>query len=37
MGDIFWGLLKLQIFFWVLEIPDIFRGVKGRCWAGAYV
>ena len=22
----FWGLLKFQIFFWVLEIPDIFWG-----------
>ena len=28
MGDIFSGLL---------EIPDIFRGVNGRYWAGAYV
>ena len=24
--DIFWGLLKFQIFFGVLEIPDIFWG-----------
>ena len=23
----FWGLLKFQIFFGVLEIPDIFWGV----------
>ena len=33
MGDIFLGLLKYQIFLGVLEIPDIFWGVKGRCWA----
>ena len=38
MGDIFWGLLKFQIFFGVLEIPDIFGGgVNGRCWVRAYV
>ena len=31
---IFFGLLKFQIYFWgVLELPDIFGGVKGRCWA----
>ena len=34
-GGYFWGLLKFQIFFGVLEIPDIFflggRGVNGRC------
>ena len=30
-------ILKFQIFFWVLEIPDIFFGVNGRCWARAYV
>ena len=24
MGDIFWKVLKFQIFFGVLEIPDIF-------------
>ena len=36
MADIFLGLLKFQIFFGVLEIPDIF-GVKGGCWARAYV
>ena len=37
MGKIF-GLPKFQIFFWgVLEIPDIFLGVNGRCWARAYV
>ena len=31
----FFELLKFQFFFWggVLEIPDIFWGVKGRCWA----
>ena len=34
-GGIFGGLLKFQIFFGVLEIPDIFRGVNGRCWARA--
>ena len=22
----FWGVLKFQIFFWLLEIPDIFGG-----------
>ena len=33
MGDILWGLLKFEIFFGVLEIPDFFWGVKGRCWA----
>ena len=37
MGDIFWGLLKFQIFFWVFEIPEFFLCVKGRCWARAYV
>ena len=25
-GGYFWGLLKFQIFFGVLEIPDIFGG-----------
>ena len=30
-------LLKFQIFFWVLEIIDIFIGVNGRCRARAYV
>ena len=29
---IFWGLLKFQIIFGVLEILDIFL-VNGRCWA----
>ena len=33
----FWGLLKFQIFFGVLEIPDIFWGVNGRCWVRAYL
>ena len=33
----FFGLLKIQIFFGVLEIPDIFLGVNGRCWVRAYV
>ena len=34
---IFFGVAKISnIFFWVLEIPDIF-GVKGRCWVRAYV
>ena len=28
----FFGLLKFQIFFGVLEIPDIFLVVNGRCW-----
>ena len=34
---IFLGLLKFQIIFRVLEIPDIFGGMKGRCCARAYV
>ena len=41
--EIFFGLLKFQTFFGVLEIPDIFflfflegGGVKGRCWARAW-
>ena len=29
-GGLFLGLLKFQIFFGVLEIPDIFL-VNGRC------
>ena len=36
MRDIFFGLPKIQIFFRVLNIPDIF-GVNGRCLARAYV
>ena len=36
MGVFSFGLLSIQIFFGVLEIPDIF-GVNGRCWARAYV
>ena len=31
------GLVKFQIFLGVLEIPDIFFGVNGRCWVRAYV
>ena len=34
---IFLGWLKFRIFFGVLEIPDIYFGVNGRCWARAYV
>ena len=34
---IFFGLLTFRIFLGVLEIPDIYFGVKGRCWAQAYV
>ena len=34
---IFFGLAKFQIFLGVLQIPDIFLGVNGRCWARAYV
>ena len=34
---LFLGFLKLKIFFGVLEIPDIFFVVKGRCWVRAYV
>ena len=37
-GGYIFGLLKVQISFWgLLEILDIFLGVKGRCWARAYV
>ena len=36
-GGYFLGLLKFQIFFGVLEIPDIFFELNGRCWARAYV
>ena len=36
-GDNFLGLLKFQIFFGVLEIPDTFFVVSGRCLARAYV
>ena len=25
-GGYFWGLLKFQILFWVLEFPNIFYG-----------
>ena len=32
----FLGSIKFQIFFGVLEIPDMFF-VNGRCWARAYV
>ena len=36
-GDwVFFWLLKIQIFFGVLKIPDIFWG-DGRCWVRAYV
>ena len=36
--EYFFGLLKFQMFFGVLEITDIFFwGVNGRCWARAYV
>ena len=37
MGDIFWFAKISNIFFGMLEISDIFLGVKGRCWARAYV
>ena len=36
MEDIFW-VAKISNIFGVLEIPDIFCGVNGRCWARAYV
>ena len=36
IGDIF-GVAKIRIFFGVLEIPDIYFGVNGRCLARAYV
>ena len=36
-GGYFWGLLKFQIFFGVLEISDIFLGVNSRCQAQVYV
>ena len=32
----FFGLIKFQILFWVLDISDIF-GVNSGCWALAYV
>ena len=35
--DFFLGLLKFQIFFGVLDIPEIFFWVNGRCWVRAYV
>ena len=35
-GDIF-GLLKFQMFFWGAWNSWYFLGVKGRCWAGAYI
>ena len=35
MGDIFWGLLKFQIYLGVLEIPNIF-GFNGRCYEPTY-
>ena len=28
---------KISNFFGVLEIPDIYFGVNGRCWARDYV
>ena len=31
-GNIFWGLLKFQIFLWVCLIFLIFLGVNSRCW-----
>ena len=34
---IFFGLLKFRIFWGVLEVPDIYFWVNGRCWARAYV
>ena len=37
MGGIFGGLVKFQIYFWVLKIPDIFFGVNGRCLGQASV
>ena len=34
---IFLGWLKFRIFLGVLEIPDIYFGVNGRCLARTYV
>ena len=35
---VFFGVAKLfKYLLGVLEIPDIFWGVKDRCWARAYV
>ena len=31
----FWGLLKFQYFSGVVDIPDIFWCVNGRCWVQA--
>ena len=36
IGDIF-GVAKISNIFGVLEIPDSYFGVNGRCWARAYV
>ena len=37
MGIFFWGFLKFQIFFWGAWNSWYFWGLKGRCWAPAYV
>ena len=37
MGDIFWVAKISNIFLGVLEIPDNFLGVNGKCWARANV
>ena len=34
---IFFGVAKIPNSYGVLEIPDIFFGVNGRCWARAYL
>ena len=36
-GENFWVAKISNIFWGVLEIPDIFFLVNGRCWARAYV
>ena len=33
MGGYLFGLLKIQIFFGVLEIPDIFLGCTVDAWS----
>ena len=37
IGIFFWVAKNFKYLFRVLEIPDIFWGVNGRCWVRAYV
>ena len=36
MEDIVLVIKKFEYILGVLEIPDIYFGVNGRCWARAY-